>query len=203
MFEKYKSAKELKKNEKLLDDEKFSIDANGNGIIDVGAEDYNDIFSYYSLNGYNVLDSEFDVFLEAKAEAIPLERELTIQCHIHDATDEKQAEIQKAIKDHYERQIHEINRELTTNILSCIYLGIAGAICFVIFCLLQYFEMHFAIQAITEIISWVFIWEVVHLLFIERRKIKLRRVKKYRISRAKIIVSEYQKKKVKITKKSF
>ena len=82
MFENYKKSRSLRKQTKLFEDEKFDIDEEGRGIIEIGAGDYSDIFSYYSLNNYNVLDSEFNAFLETKADAIPMKHELTLNFHV-------------------------------------------------------------------------------------------------------------------------
>ena len=81
MFRKLKQLRKLN-NSKLSDDEFYETDANDRGIIDVGAENYDDIFSYYDLNGENVLDNEFSEFLDKKASAIPQNVELALHFHV-------------------------------------------------------------------------------------------------------------------------
>ena len=97
MFRKFRQIRRLE-NSKLADDELYDTDENGRGIIDVGAENYDDIFSYYDLNGENVLDSEFSEFLDKKAGAIPQKVELALHFHVKGATEEKCDEIDRAIK---------------------------------------------------------------------------------------------------------
>ena len=77
----FNSLRQLRKinRSKLSEDEWYDEDSNGRGIIDVGAENYDDVFSYYDLDGEGVLDKEFDEFLEAKADAIPMKQELALR----------------------------------------------------------------------------------------------------------------------------
>lgn len=198
MFERFKRSRELMRNRKLANDEKVYLDEDGNGIIDVGAEEYSDIFSYYSLNGYNVLDTEFNKFIEAKADTIPMKRNLTMVFHIKDANTEKLCEIKNAVKDNYEREIFAINREMHRNTIFSLIMLIAGLLIFGIYILANIYELSFIFTSVAEIGAWVFLWESVHKFFLQRSKLKSERLKKYRLMKANIKVKEFAIKKVKI-----
>lgn len=191
MFENYKKSRSLRKQTKLFEDEKFDIDEEGRGIIEIGAGDYSDIFSYYSLNNYNVLDSEFNAFLETKADAIPMKHELTLNFHVKEPDEAKEQEIKFALKENYEREIHAINRKMHRNNIFSLYMLLMGFLFFVVYITIVHFNLYFAIKVIFEIATWVFFWEAVDSFFLERRHLKIERLKKYRLLKSKIVLSEF------------
>lgn len=192
MFRKIKQLRKLN-NSKLSDDEFYETDSNGRGIIDVGAENYDDIFSYYDLNGENVLDNEFSEFLDKKASAIPQNLELALHFHVKDANEEKCEEIDKAIKNNYKRELKSLNRKLHKNTMFSLYLLMMGLLSFAIYVVMATFDLHFAIVYIFDLIAYVFLWEVVDNHFLARRELQERRLQLYRFIRADIEVFEYTK----------
>ena len=199
MFKLFKQMRKINRT-RLADDERFDVDSNGRGIIDVGAENYDDIFSYYDLEGENVLDKEFDEFLEAKADAIPLKTELALHFHVKNASEEKREEIDRVFKSHHKRQFRALKRKLHKVTMFTTYMLFMFLIFFVIYIPFVVFNVHFIAQFIVEIIAWVFLWEVVDQWFMHRREIKHEMLKKYRFIRADIVVYEYKAKKKKQVK---
>ena len=192
MFEGYKRYRDLKKNTKLNTDEKFKVDQDGRGVIEIGAENYEDIFSYYSLNGSNVLDGEFVNFLETKADAIPLKYDLSLHFHVKKPDEIKEREIKYVLKESYEREIHSINRQLHNKTLFTLYMLLMGSLCFAIFVILTIFQAYFVFTAIAEIASWVFLWETVNNFFMQRRQLKALRMKKYRIMKSTVVMQNFK-----------
>lgn len=178
---------------KLADDEFYETDENGRGIIDVGAENYDDIFSYYDLNGENVLDSEFSEFLDKKSNVIPQKVELALHFHVKGATEEKSEEIDRAIKNNYKREVRAINRQLHRNSMNTLYLLTMGLVAFGIYLALYLTGANFIATYVFDLITWVFLWEVVDNHFIVRRNLQDRRLQMYRFVRADIDVFEYEK----------
>lgn len=195
----FNSIRQLRKinRSKLSEDEWFDEDANGRGIIDVGAENYDDVFSYYDLDGESVLDREFEEFLEAKADAIPMNKELALHFHVKNATEGKRDEIDRTIKTNYKRVVRAYNRKLHRNTMFTIYMLFMFLVFFAIYVPLIIFNVHFAVQFVVEIAAWVFLWEAVDQWFIHRREIKHKMLKKFRFIRADISVYEYRPKKKK------
>lgn len=194
--------KALKKDTKLSSDEKFNVDEDGRGVIEIGAENYGDIFSYYSLDGSNVLDGEFNNFLEAKADSIPLKYGLTLNFHIKQPDIYKEQEIKNAVKENYEREIHAINRKLHNNTMFSLSMLIIGFITFVVYVTLLYFKAPEILSIIAEIATWVFLWETVDSFFLERRHLKYERLKKFRLMKSKITLSEFKLKDIVIDNKT-
>ncbi|MBE7082490.1 MAG: hypothetical protein E7378_02265 [Clostridiales bacterium] len=193
MFDRLKKLRRLN-NSKLTDDEYYETDANGRGVIDVGAENYDDIFSYYDQNCENVLDQEFDDFLRAKADAIPEKEELAIHFHVANPTDEKLDEIDGAVKSHYKRELRALNRELHKNSMFTLYMLIMGIISFGLYIVMSIFWDNPYVIEIFDIIAWVFLWEAVDNHFLRRKNIQDQRLKIYRFVRADITIYEYKRK---------
>jgi len=191
MFENYKKSRSLRKQTKLFEDEKFNVDEDGRGIIEIGSEDYSDIFSFYSLNNYNVLDSEFNAFLETKADAIPMKYDLTLNFHVKEPDEAKEQEIKFALKENYEREIHAINRKMRRNNVFSLYMLLMGFLFFAIYVAIVQLNLYFAIKVVFEIATWVFFWEAVDSFFLERRHLKIERLKKYRLLKSKIVLNEF------------
>lgn len=196
MFKFYKQMRKINKS-KLSDDEWYDKDDSGRGIIDVGAENYDDIFSYYDLEGENTLDWEFIDFIEKKADAIPLKDEISIHFHVKGANEEKKEEIDKAIKNHYKRQLKSNHRTLHRDNLMCLYLLIMGLLAFGIYVALYLIDAFFVFQYMFDIVAWVFFWETVDVFFIRRRVIKNEMLKQFRFIRSDIRILEYKDKKKK------
>lgn len=181
-----KKNKALRQQTKLLKPEKFNVDENGRAIIEIGAEDYSDVFSFYSLNNFNVLDSEFNAFLEAKADAIPMKYDLTLKFHVKEPDEAKEQELKFALKENYEREIHAINRKMRRNVLFSLYMLLMGFLFFGIYVAVVQLQFYFAIKVVFEIATWVFFWEAVDSFFLERRNLKIERLKKFRLLNSKI-----------------
>lgn len=196
MFKMFKQMRKINKS-KLSNDEWYATDENGRGIIDVGAENYDDVFSYYDLDGESVLDNEFVEFLEAKADAIPLKEELAIHFHIQEPSEEKRLEIDKAVKNHYKREIKALNRKLHRISMFSLYLLLMSMVFLAIYIPLEILEVNWVFAYVFDIATWVFIWEAVDQWFIHRREIKQKMLRKFRFVRSDIDVYEYVNKKQK------
>ncbi len=196
MFRAFKQMRKLNRSS-LSEDEWYDTDANGRGIIDVGAENYDDIFSYYDLDGVGVLDREFDEFLEVKVDVIPLKKEIALHFHVKNPSEEKRDEIDRTIKNHYKRELKALNRKLHRVNMFALYMFVMGLLFLGIYIPLTIFEVYFVIPYICDIASWVFFWEAVDQWFLHRREIKHEMLKKYRFIRSDISIKEYKQKKKK------
>lgn len=194
MLDSFKKLRKIN-HSKLSDDEWYDTDSNGRGVIDVGAENYDDVFSYYDLEGENVLDKEFNEFLEAKADAIPLKKELALHFHVKNANETKREELDRAIKSHYKRELRALNRQKQRNTKGVLYMLMVFLFFLGIYIPLVLFDVHFIVQYVVDITAWVFLWEAVDKFFLRGREIKHNMLKIYRFIRADISVYEYKPKK--------
>lgn len=194
MFYRHKKLNKLY-NSKLGYEEKYYVDEYDRGIIDVGAEHYDDLFSYYDMDGKSVLDKEFVEFIEMKADAIPLNKDLTLCFHVPQSSEEKRLEIEKTLKDTYIKQSYAINRKIKDNNKFSLSMLVVGLLFFIPFAILNNFLEAYPflvyIQMFTEICTWIFIWEAVDSYFLCRRDLQDELLIKYRFIQARITIKEY------------
>lgn len=193
MFRRIKKLNSLY-NSKLGYEERYFVDEYDRGIIDVGAEHYDDLFSYYDMDGKSILDNEFIDFIEMKADSIPPHKDLTLCFHIPDANEEKRLEIEKTLKDTYIKQTHAINRKIKENnkfSLTMLIVGLALSTVYYFMNMYNSIPVLSYILNIVEICAWVFVWEAVDSYFLYKRDLEDDLLKKYRFIQSRITIKEY------------
>ncbi len=173
------------------DGEGFVCDDDGRAVINVGAENYDDIFSPYCYKGGDTLSSSLVDYLAQKSGAVPLDYDLTIRFHVKGANEEKRKEIQAAVKENYQSDVHAIERRMSrTTSFSLIFLFIG-----VLITTIYLFFVEVAPQGATyvvDILAWLFIWEGIDAFFLDRRLLQIDRLKKLRLGTAKIEIIEFE-----------
>lgn len=92
------------------DGDGFVCDDQGRAIINVGAENYDDIFSPYCYKGGDTLSSSLVEYLNQKSNVIPLEYDLTIKFHVKDANVAKPPQTSKWLSlNHIKRNFHVLS----------------------------------------------------------------------------------------------
>lgn len=167
----------------IIDDER--------AIINVGAENYDDIFSPYCYKGGDTLSSTLVDYLQQKSNAVSYEYDLTMRFHVKNATEEKRQEIENAIKENYVNEARGIEERMhRTTIFSLLFLVLG-----LIFATLYLVLLHFVSTEFTYLIdlfAWIFLWEGTDAFFLDRRVLKLNLVKAYRLATAKIEIVEFE-----------
>ena len=169
----------------------FSCDEEGRGVINVGAEFYDDIFSPYCYKGGDTLSLEMIEYLWEKQEIIPLDYDLTIRFNIKNATEEKRKEIQMAVKKNFENDIHAVDQKMQRTMSFSTWFVIIGIILTAVYLLSINFVPK-AVSYIIDILAWVFVWEGVRAYFLDRRDLKTDKVRSLRLAAAKIEVKEFE-----------
>lgn len=175
----------------IEDSDGFVCDDDGRGIINVGAENFDDIFSPYCFKGGDTLASEMVEYLWEKQAAIPLDYDLTIRFNIKNASESRRKEIQTAVKENYENDIHGTEQKLhRLTVLSIWFL--AFGILFMVGYLVAVNYMPLAVTFVLDLLSWVFVWEGVRSLFLDTLNLRLDKLKALRLGAAKIEVKEFE-----------
>ena len=175
----------------IEDSDGFVCDEDGRALINVGAENYDDIFSPYCFKGGDTLSLELVEYLWDKQGAVPLDYDLTINFNVKDASDSKRKEIQQAVKENYENDVHALDQKLHRLYVLSGWFLILGAIFMTAYLVLSKF-LPVAATYIIDLLAWVFIWEGVRALFLDTRNLKLDKLKSLRIAASKIKVSEFE-----------
>ena len=187
-----KKIKRLKQDLNTLDDgEGFVCDEEDRAIINVGAENYDDIFSPYCYKGADTLSETLVDYLEQKSDAVPLDYDLVIRFHVKNATEVKRKEIQAAVKENYRSDVHAIERRMrATTWLSLAFLMI-GAIITTLNLIFKN-NMPSGVGYLTDILAWLFLWEGIDAFFLDRGILLVDRYKALRLGTAKIEIVEFE-----------
>ena len=185
-IKKYKKQLHLKPN-----NDGFVCDDENRAIINVGAENYDDIFSPYCYKGGDTLSSNLVEYLQQKSNAIPIDYDLTIRFHVKNASEEKRKEIELAVRENYQSEILGIDKRMNrATIFSIIFLFIG-----ILFCTTYLLVSNIVVQPvkyILDLLSWVFLWEGIDAFFLDRRMMQLEKLKSYRLCAAKIEIIEFE-----------
>lgn len=169
----------------------FSVDEEDRAIINVGAENYDDIFSSYCYKGGDSLAPDLVNYLEEKAEGIPLDYDLIIRFHVKGASEAKREEVKEAVRINFENDIHAIKRQMQRNNWFALMSFLIGMSLFITFIFVNSLVPKI-VSGILELFSWVLTWEALDAFFLDRRSLQLERLKKYRLRAAKIEIIEFE-----------
>lgn len=167
----------------IIDDER--------AIINIGAENYDDIFSPYCYKGGDTLSSALVDYLQQKSNAVPYDYDLTMRFHVKNATEEKRLDIENAIKENYVNEVRGLEERMHRTTVFSMWFILFG----IIFSAAYLFLIHFASTEFTYLIdlfAWVFLWEGTDAFFLDRRVMQLNLVKAYRLATAKIEIIEFE-----------
>lgn len=177
----------------IEDSDGFVCDEDGRGIINVGAENYDDIFSPYCFKGGDTLSLELVEYLWDKQGVIPLDYDLTIRFNVKNANESKRKEIQMAVKQNYENDIHATDQKLHRLTVLSLWFTILGVILAATYIItVSYTNLPLAVNFVLELLSWVFIWEGARALILDTRNLRLDKLKSLRLAAAKIEVKEFE-----------
>lgn len=160
-------------------------------IINVGAENYDDIFSPFCYKGGDTLSPSLTEYLQQKSNAVPLDYDLTIRFHVKNATQEKKKEIQSAVKENFLTHVKAIETRMHRTTIFSIWFLILGIISTCAY-LFTVDKVPSAVSYIMDIFAWIFIWTAGDAFFLDRRVMILDKIKAYRIAAAKIEVVEFE-----------
>ena len=175
----------------LEDDDIFECDTDGRAIIEVGAENYDDIFSPYCYKGGDTLSLELVEYLKKQSGTIPLDYDLNIRFNVKNADEQKRKEIQMAVKENYEIDVLGIEQKIRgLNIMAFSLISI-GVLFMVVYLILINFVPISATYLI-DILAWVFIWEGVRAFMMDKNELKIAELKSLRLASAKVTIKEFE-----------
>ena len=175
----------------LEDDDIFECDKDGRAIIEVGAENYDDIFSPYCYKGGDTLSLELVEYLKKQSGTIPLDYDLNIRFNVKNADEQKRKEIQMAVKENYEIDVLGIEQKIRgLNIMafSLISLGVLFMVAYLI--LINFVPI--SATYLIDILAWVFIWEGVRAFMMDKNELKIAELKSLRLASAKVTIKEFE-----------
>lgn len=175
----------------IEDNDGFSCDEDDRAIINVGAENYDDIFSPYCFKGGDTLSMELVEYLWEKQSAIPLSYDISLKFNVKDANEEKRKEIQMAVKENYENDIHAVDQKLHRLTVLSIWFILLGIIFGTVYVITLPFIL-LGVSYVIDIMAWIFLWEGVRAIVWDRRTLRQDKIKALRLAAAKIEVKEFE-----------
>jgi hypothetical protein len=171
--------KEITQTKSIYDDEK-DVSINIKSLSD------EQIFSSYNYDNKTSINSELSNYLWENAKLAPAYKNLKLKFFCSEKLDE--CEVKKAIQSHYRREYIELKEELKKSrffSFACLTLGILSIVS--LFILIN-LNVNYIITTITEIASWVFVWEAVDSFFLKGASIKQKCITLMRLYSAEIII---------------
>lgn len=187
-----KRIRDLKKSlKKSGNQNSYEINEDGQAVINIGAENYDDIFSPYCYKGGDSLAYEMVAYLEEKAESVPLDTDLVMRFHVKNASDSKRVEVEQAVRANFRNDIVGLKRQMRRNDIFSLIFFVVGISLFLLYMFLPA-SVPIYIKGFIDLFSWVMCWEALDAFFLDRRSLQIERLKKYRLWASKIEIIEFE-----------
>lgn len=184
MFQKEKKIKELKKNARQLQHKEY--DNEGREVIRMQVRDDSNFLSMYSPKDEVVISSEVSDFLDHAIKSKRLNNNLHIIISSNVIDENEKVEYQRGIKNYYRLRILDIHRRLRTNLITSISMMIVAVFIFVTYITLDLLNSNYIVLQFIDIAAWVFVWEAVDLICLERRRLKYEQLRDCSLYDAKV-----------------
>lgn len=184
MFQKEKKIKELRKNARQLQHREY--DNEGREVIRMQVRDDSNFLSMYSPKDEVVIASEVSDFLDHAIKSKRLNKNLHIIISSNVIDENEKVEYQRGIKNYYRLRILDIHRRLRTNLITSISMMIVAVFIFVTYITLDLLDSNYIILQFIDIAAWVFVWEAVDLICLERRRLKYEQLRDCSLYDAKV-----------------
>lgn len=167
MFKRYKKIKRLKKQYK---EKEIILNDKNEAIIDVYIQDFSSAISPFSIASHPVINGEFASFLNQHLLATHLRHNIEIKITSPSLNTKEEIDlIKQAINNYYLDESIIINHKIKKNWLVSITFIILTILIFAFVVVCDYLKLlPNIILELFDIAGWVFMWEAVDLLFLER-----------------------------------
>jgi hypothetical protein len=122
-----------------------------------------------NINGK--INNEIIDYLIIEAENIPPKNSLIIAMETFEKTNETIEFIEKLIKENFKEKLYAINKRIRKINRNSLILILIGMILIGITQIFQIMERRYSLNEFVIVMSWVFMWKAVELIFFERTKL--------------------------------
>jgi hypothetical protein len=147
--------------------------------VELCINDIIEIYSPFSIvndgdhieNNNAKINKEIIEYIKTGAENIPGKNGLIICIKISEKTNGKIETIEKLIKEHIQKKLLEINEKIRRTNRNAFIFAIIGIFLIAITQFYQIIERRYALNEFIIVMSWVFMWKAVEIIFFERIKL--------------------------------
>ena len=161
--------------------------------VHLNVSDSDIILSDYNAEGKEIISSDMATFIDNVTKPIKPRQKIHLKINCNNYSEKNEGKFRNAIKNYYVNEFAELDRKLRNNSIMSIIMLCAGVVGFTILWLLSLINTPFIVYTLVEVASWVFIWELVDLLCLQRYFIKYKLYKKANIIYAKISFNKNEK----------
>ena len=154
--------------------------------INIKVQNKEQIISQFSYDENDKINKDLAEFIESKSKDVRFSQD--IQLNFYSKQEINAGEIQPTISNHFRAECKQAKDELKVSNIAVIVLMILGIIGLACLLWVNRFFDNFFFQMILEIASWVFIWEAVNVLFLQRPKLRRKFILMQKLSNAKVNV---------------
>jgi len=161
--------------------------------VHLNVSDSDIILSDYNAEGKEIISSDMATFIDNVTKPIKPHQKIHLKINCNNYSEKNEGKFRNAIKNYYVNEFAELDRKLRNNMVMSIIMLCAGVVGFSLLWLLSLINTPFIVYTLVEVASWVFIWELVDLLCLQRYFIKYKLYKKANIIYAKISFNKNEK----------
>ena len=147
---------------------------NGDAYISAKVNSYDDIINRFSVKNYEWINREFVQYLEDSAYYIPEQNKIILSICGCKFTAEQQNTIRRVILDYFGLQMEDRISDLSNNLKSVnrtIFGAVLAGALYVFIASTYIYKMSVLVPDILQCIFWVFLWETIGKIALERRKL--------------------------------
>lgn len=174
MFNIFKYNKERK-----LIDKDVVCDENDKDLINITIKDKQEVLSPFILDNKETINVEFANLLDNTMKSIPPQKDIHLNLHCLNIKEEDKNTFSQAIKNYYFNSSLDSQRKLKNNTKTLMIMIILSIISLTALFLVNYFEVHWLICEVIDIVAWVFVWEGVDIFAFQRSITRFERRRNY------------------------
>lgn len=171
--------------EKIANDE-FDYDEEGRAIVKINITDAESLLSVYNDDGMEIISEETANFINNITKPIPYRKDIQLQISCDEYTQDKEKVYKNAITNYYINEFAHRDYMLKARLQVSIVLFILSLACFTLLYFMGKWNVPDILYLLFEVVSWVFAWETVDQLILQRYFIKAEQYKELQIIFAKI-----------------
>lgn len=186
---KRKSKKPLTKRMREVRDriekEEYELDEDGRVVVRINITDAEELLSVYNDHGKKIISHATAQFINNVTKPIPNKQDIHLRISCDSYTKDKEEVYKSAITNYYVNEFAHWGINLRTNLILALVLLMVSVIGFTLLHLIGEC-IHPVFYTILEIASWVFAWESVDQICIQRHYLRVRQHRDLQVIYAKV-----------------